>query len=86
MKFKNYYHDINYIKENFHTLIDKVENKELLDQFYKALAFSAERKEGVLWNSLNEKEKRMVMKSYNDTENRKNLVSHEKVMENIRNI
>lgn len=69
------------LKKNFHTLIDKVENKELLDQFYKALAFSAERKEGLLWNSLDEKEKRLVIKSYKDSENRKNLVSHEKVMQ-----
>ena len=69
------------LKKNFHTLIDKVENKELLDQFYRALAFSAERKEGLLWNSLDEKEKRLVLKSYKDSENKKNLVSHEKVMQ-----
>lgn len=68
------------LKKNFHTLIDKVENKELLDRFYRALAFSADRKEGLLWNSLDEKEKRAVLKSYKDSENKKNLVSHEKVM------
>lgn len=68
------------LKKNFHTLIDKVENKELLDQFYKALSFSATRKEGQLWNGLSPQQKSRVMKSYKESENKKNLVSHEKVM------
>lgn len=69
------------IKKNFHNLIDKVENKELLDQFYHALSFSAEKKEGELWNGLSESEKKEVMKSYKESFNKKNLVSHEKVMQ-----
>jgi len=69
------------LRKNFHNLIDKVENQELLDQFYRALYFSAERKEGALWNTLSEKERKILMSSYKESESKKNLVSHEKVMQ-----
>ncbi len=69
------------LKKNFHRLIDKVEDKELLDQFYKALSFSSERKEGILFNGLSAKEKKTLMKSYEESKSRKNLISHEKVMQ-----
>ncbi len=69
------------LKKNFHHLIEKVENKELLDQFYKALSFSADRQEGMLWNGLTEQEKRILLKSYKESQNKKNLISHEKAMQ-----
>jgi len=68
------------IKKNFHTLIDKVENKDLLDQFYRALLFSASRKKGQIWNSLTEEQKNKVLKTFKESQQTKNLVSHEKVM------
>jgi hypothetical protein len=68
------------LKKNFHHLIGKVEDKKLLDQVYKALSYSTERKEGMLWESLSSKEKKILMKSYKESKNRKNLVSHQKVM------
>jgi len=45
------------------------------------LSFTAKRKEGMLWNNLSEKEKEILMNSYEESKNRKNLISHEKVME-----
>lgn len=69
------------LKKSFHHLIEKVENKELLDQFYKALSFSADRREGMLWNNLTTQEKRILLKSYRESQNKKNLVSHEKAMQ-----
>lgn len=68
------------LKKNFHELIDTVENKELLDQFYKALAFSALRKEGELWNSLTDTQRKKVLASYKESENKANLINHEQVM------
>lgn len=69
------------LKKNFHNLIDKVENKELLDQFYKALSFSASRKEGSLFEKLTENEKRILLKTQKESRNRRNLISHEKAMQ-----
>lgn len=68
------------IRKNFHVLVDKVGDKETLSQFYKAFSFLAERKEGMLWDSLSPKEKKILMKSYEESKNKKNLNSHEKVM------
>ena len=39
------------IKTNFHKLIDKIDNENLLRQFYQAL-LSSTKKEGKLWDSL----------------------------------
>lgn len=69
------------LRKNFHSLIDRVQDKELLDRFYKALSHTAKNKPGELWNSLDDKEKRILIKSYNESLDRKNLVSHEKVMQ-----
>jgi hypothetical protein len=69
------------LKKNFHNLIDKVENKELLDRFYKALSFSASRKEGFLFDKLTENEKKILLKTHKESGDKKNLISHEKAMQ-----
>ena len=69
------------LRKNFHKLIDEVEDKELLDQFYRALTFSTTGKDGELWDNLTKSEKVVLMKSYEESKDKKNLVSHEKVMQ-----
>ena len=68
------------LKQNFHALIDSVENKELLDQFYRALSYSSQRKEGELFHSLTREEKDTLISAYDESKNKKNLSSHAKVM------
>lgn len=66
------------IKNNFHKLIDKIENENLLEQFYKALFYSA-KKESTLWNSLSKKEKKELLLSYEESLDEKNLIPLEQV-------
>lgn len=68
------------LKKNFYSLIDKLEDKELLEHFYLAMTFSAEKKDGELWSSLTERQKKEVMKSYKESLNKKNLLYQERVM------
>lgn len=68
------------IKKQFHTLIDKIENKELLEHLYHALSNSS-RTESKLWKSLSKEERLEVLRAFEESEYDSNLVSHRVVLE-----
>ena len=68
------------IKTNFHKLIDKIENENLLKKFYQALLSSA-KNEGTLWNSLTKEEQEDLLLSYEESFDEKHLISWNDVKE-----
>ena len=68
------------IKSNFHKLIDKIDNENLLRQFYQAL-LSSTRKEGKLWDSLTKEEQEDLLLSYEESFDEKNLIQWNDVKE-----
>ncbi len=68
------------IKTNFHKLIDKIDNENLLRQFYQAL-LSSTKKEGKLWDSLTKEEQEDLLLSYEESFDEKNHIPYDEVKE-----
>jgi hypothetical protein len=66
------------IKNNFHNLIDDVDNEELLSYFYNAFYYSSQNK---ILSDLSESEKREILKAYQESEDESELIEHDKVKE-----
>jgi len=67
------------IKDDFHHLIDSIEDEQLLQRYYQLIQKINDDQNGHLWNSLNEDEKKELMIAYEESFDSNNLVSHEKV-------
>jgi hypothetical protein len=67
------------IKDDFHHLIDSIEDEQLLQRYYQLIQKINDNQNGHLWNSLNEDEKKELMIAYEESFDSNNLVSHEKV-------
>jgi len=71
------------IKQNFHDLIDKIDNTDLLNSFYEALKFSVKNDGAKIWNSLSENEKAEVQNAIKSSFNKSKLISHKSVIDNF---
>lgn len=66
-------------KDDFHKLIDKIEDEEVLKGYFKLIQRLNDNQTGELWNTLNAEEKEELLLSYEESFNTDNLVSHEDV-------
>lgn len=64
------------IKNNFHKLIDRIDNNNILSKFYSILEQASTVKDGQLWNKLTEEEKQELLRIDNETDNNENLIPH----------
>jgi len=69
------------IKNNFHKLIDRIDNNNILSKFYSILEQASTLKDGQLWNKLTEEEKNELFLIDNETDNNQNLISHSTIQE-----
>lgn len=67
------------IKENFHNLIDNIENEGILLRFYELMKRKTLSKDGRLWANLTPAEKDELLLSYEESEDTENLVSNEEM-------
>jgi hypothetical protein len=65
------------IKQNFHHLIDNIDNENLLISFYDLIKKRTTAKEGQLWNKLTEQEQQKLILSFDESKNPENLIDHE---------
>ena len=72
---------ITIVKSKFHELIDKIEDKDLLLQFFEAMEYSSNREPGELWKSLNVNQQSSVLTSYEQSLDKANLIPLDKVAE-----
>ena len=68
------------LKENFHLLIDSIENEKLLSNFYNLIKKTSLAKEGHLWNRLTDQEQEELLLSLEESKNPENLISHEEML------
>jgi hypothetical protein len=61
------------IRSEFHSLIDKINDPGILEQFYNALNSSVDKSSGV-WASLMDEQKQGVLDAYQESENNENLI------------
>ena len=62
------------IKDNLHTLIDKIDNEDLLEMVYKILDSRSKNVEGELIRSLSEEQKKELYESYKESLDESNLI------------
>lgn len=68
------------LKQNFHQLIDSIDNEKLLINFYDLIKTRSSAKEGQLWNRLTVLEQEELLLSLEESKNPKNLISHEEMI------
>ena len=67
------------IKDDFHHLIDSIEDEQLLRRYYQLIQKINDDQNGHLWNTLNEYEKNELLIAYEESFDSNNLLSHEQV-------
>jgi hypothetical protein len=66
------------IKDDFHHLIDSIEDEQLLKSYYQLIKINYDQN-GHLWNDLNQDEKNELLMAYEESFDGNNLLSHEQV-------
>lgn len=67
------------IKSDFHRLIDRIDNEELLNAFYQLLEKRSEQQTGKLWDSLTEEEKNELLLSYEESQDENNWINGDQI-------
>ena len=67
------------LKQNFHHLIDSIDNEKLLLNFYDLIKKRSSAKEGQLWNNLTDQEQKELLLSLEESKNPENLIDHEEM-------
>jgi len=71
---------ISELKKACHLMVDQVEDRRLLEEFLEALKNHNDNKDSDFWNELTETQKRELEEAWIESEDERNLVSHEDVM------
>jgi hypothetical protein len=64
-------------KEDFHKLIDKIEDEEVLKGYFKLIQRLNSNQTGELWDNLNAAERDELLMAYDESFDRNNLISNE---------
>jgi hypothetical protein len=67
------------LKNNFHHLIDSIENENLLKEFYELMLRKRASKDGRLWTMLSTEEIEELLTANEESENPDNLIPHEEM-------
>jgi len=67
------------IKDDFHHLIDSIEDEQLLQHYYQLIQKFNGDQNGALWINLSEREKEELLTAYDESFDKNNLISHEQV-------
>jgi hypothetical protein len=67
------------VKDDFHHLIDTIEDEQLLKSYYQLIQTMNNNSDGTLWHGLSENQKEELLLSYDESFDENNLLSHEQV-------
>jgi hypothetical protein len=67
------------IKEDFHHLIETIDDEQLLKGYYQLIQQLNNNQTGNLWKNLSETEKQELLLAYDESFEEKNLLSHEQM-------
>ena len=68
-----------HIKDNLHSLIDKIDNDDLLEMVYKILDSRKKESEGQLIQKLTADQKKELYEAYEESEDESNLIDLEEL-------
>ncbi len=66
-------------KENFHILIDQIEDERALSSYYELFKKLRQQETGRLWKSLSASEQQELMVAYDESFDAENLIPHNEV-------
>lgn len=66
-------------KDEFHKLIDTIEDEKVLKAYLKLIQKLNTNQTGELWNDLTQEEKQELLLSYGESFDSNNLISHDEV-------
>ncbi len=72
------------LRSNLHKLIDRIENQNLLEEYYKEIKSIIEKSQDKIWDKLTEEQKREILLSYEESESDNHLLDHDSVMNKYR--
>jgi hypothetical protein len=76
---------INELKSLIHNFVDNSENKHLLEAIYNLFTFSNSDTGQSIWQNLNDEQKDLILKAFEESEKEDNLLDHSIVMSQIQN-
>ena len=68
-----------------HSLVDKSDNKFLLEAVYNLFSVSDDDSGETIWQNLTDKQRELILKSFEDSETESNLLSHSTAVSKIKN-
>lgn len=68
------------IKNDFHQLIDQIEDEKILQEVYEILKNYQKKQGEDFWDSMTEEQRQELNKALLESEKEENLISHEEVM------
>lgn len=72
------------IKSNLHKIVDRIDNEQLLNAVYNFLKAREQSKEGAIWNSLSNDQKKEVLDAFEESEDDSNLIEDKDVWDNLK--
>lgn len=69
------------LKSNIHQIVDRIQSEQLLETIYDFLKTRETTEPGEIWNSLTEEQKKEVLLSFDESEDEKNLIDIDKVIQ-----
>jgi len=72
------------LKQNFHHLIDSIDNEILLMNFYDLIKKRSSDNEGQLWNRLTTQEQKELLLSLEESKDPENLIDHDEMVKKHR--
>ena len=76
---------INELKNLIHGLVDKSENKYLLEAVRSLFSFSDTDTGETLWQNLTDKQRELILKAFEESESEDHLLNHSTVISQIKN-
>ena len=67
------------LKNNFHHLIDSIENENLLQKFYELMLRKRLTRDGMLWKKLSKDEIEELLSANEECEESENLIPHDEM-------
>ena len=72
--------NITALKTGLHKLIDQIDSRNLLEEYYNEMRALIQKTQVSSWDSLTEEQKKEVLLSYEESENGDNLLDNDTVM------
>ena len=76
---------INELKTLIHGLVDKSNNKYLLEAVHNLFSFSDLNTGEMFWQNLTDKQRKLILKAFEESESEDNIIKHDTVISQIKN-